>query len=176
MITGNEILKSIENGDIHIEPFNSDFINPNSYDITLNEDIYVSKVDAVLELKKDNSDQFEKITIGEDGYTLLPNRLYIASSNEYTETHAHVPILEGKSSIARLGIEIHRTAGFGDVGFCGKWTLEITTIVPVKIYKDMKIGQISYHEVIGTVGNTYDGKYQHDTGASLSKSYKDFKN
>ncbi|MEO7801507.1 MAG: dCTP deaminase, partial [Ginsengibacter sp.] len=77
---------------------------------------------------------------------------------EYTETHAHVPFLEGKSSTGRLGIDIHATAGKGDVGFCGNWTLEISCKMPVRIYNGMPIGQLIYFPVDGTVREKYNQK------------------
>ena len=73
-------------------------------------------------------------------------------------THAHVPFLEGKSSIGRLGIDIHATAGKGDVGFCNTWTLEISVKQPVRIYARMPIGQLIYFEVSGDIRNYYNKK------------------
>jgi hypothetical protein len=71
---------------------------------------------------------------------------------------AHVPFLEGKSSTGRLGIDIHATAGKGDVGFCGNWTLEISVKQPVKIYKGMPIGQLIYFPVDGEIEVKYNQK------------------
>jgi dCTP deaminase len=83
---------------------------------------------------------------------------YLGVTLEYTETHAHVPFLEGKSSTGRLGIDIHATAGKGDVGFCGNWTLEISVKQPVKIYKGMPIGQVIYFPVEGEIITPYNKK------------------
>ncbi len=91
-------------------------------------------------------DEFE---IPEEGFVLEPNTLYLGVTAEYTESHAHVPFLEGKSSTGRLGIDIHATAGKGDVGFCNAWTLEISCIQPVRIYAGMPIGQLIYFAVEG---------------------------
>ena len=77
---------------------------------------------------------------------------------EYTETHKHVPFLEGKSSVGRLGIDIHATAGKGDVGFCNHWTLEISVNQPVRVYEGMPIGQLIYFEVQGDVKTLYSAK------------------
>ncbi|MEL7064457.1 MAG: dCTP deaminase, partial [Bacteroidota bacterium] len=93
-----------------------------------------------------------------EGYVLQPNTLYLGVTEEYTETHGHVPFLEGKSSIGRLGIHIHATAGKGDVGFCNTWTLEITVAQPVRVYGGMPIGQLIYFEVNGEVLNYYNRK------------------
>ena len=88
----------------------------------------------------------------------MPSKLYLGVTEEYTETHAHVPFLEGKSSIGRLGIDIHATAGKGDVGFCNYWTLEISVRQPVKIYAGMPIGQLIYFVVDGEVEVLYNKK------------------
>ncbi|MEO1385590.1 MAG: dCTP deaminase, partial [Bacteroidota bacterium] len=100
----------------------------------------------------------EEIVIPAEGYVLQPNTLYLGVTEEYTETHGHVPFLEGKSSIGRLGIHIHATAGKGDVGFCNTWTLEITVAQPVRVYGGMPIGQLIYFEVNGEVLNYYNRK------------------
>jgi dCTP deaminase len=84
--------------------------------------------------------------------------LYLGVTKEYTETHSHVPFLEGKSSIGRLGIDIHATAGKGDVGFCNTCTLEISVRHPVKIYAGMPIGQLIYFEIAGDVEIAYSKK------------------
>lgn len=98
------------------------------------------------------------IPIPDRGIVLVPGILYLASTVEYTETHRHVPYLDGRSSAGRLGISIHSTAGRGDVGFCNHWTMEITVAQPVRVYHGMKIGQLTYHLVHGDVANTYANK------------------
>ena len=98
---------------------------------------------------------------------LYPHIFYLGVTAEYTETHEHVPFLEGKSSTGRLGIDIHATAGKGDVGFCGNWTLEISVKQPVRIYKNMPIGQLIYFPVDGNIEVKYnqkkDAKYSGQT-------------
>jgi dCTP deaminase len=79
-------------------------------------------------------------------------------TEEYTETHHTVPFLEGKSSVGRLGIDIHATAGKGDVGFCNHWTLEISCVLPVRVYHGMPIGQLIYFMVDGDINNLYHRK------------------
>ncbi len=92
------------------------------------------------------------------GLCLYPHIFYLGVTQEYTETHAHVPFLEGKSSTGRLGIDIHATAGKGDVGFCGNWTLEISVKQPVKVYKGMPVGQLIYFPVDGEILVKYNQK------------------
>jgi len=144
ILTDGQILEEIEKKTIVIEPFDRSHLGTNSYDVHLGSRLAVYK-DKELDAKKDN--QIEIFDIPEEGYVLQPNELYLGVTQEYTETHNHVPFLEGKSSTGRLGISIHATAGKGDVGFMGSWTLEINSIKPTKVYAGMPIGQLIYFDV-----------------------------
>ena len=155
ILSDGQILAEIEKGNIVIEPFERKQLGSNSYDVKLGKYLAVY-TDRVLDAGKHN--QIEEIVIPEEGYVLQPNTLYLGVTEEYTETHGHVPFLEGKSSIGRLGIHIHATAGKGDVGFCNTWTLEITVAQPVRVYGSMPIGQLIYFEVNGEVLNYYNRK------------------
>lgn len=128
---------------------------------------------------KENNETVEH-EIPEEGFILQPGKLYIASTNEYTETHNAVPKLEGRSSIGRLGLFVHVTAGYGDVGFCGTWTLELVATVPLRIYPNMKICQISYHAITEKPLVSYDkkesAKYSGQDGATASKDFQNFVN
>lgn len=173
ILSSSEILKQKNN--IVIKPFNIKQLNPNSYDLTLNPTMYVYTGD-VLDPKKENSIQV--ITIPEEGYTLQPGEVYIASTNEYTETYNYVPCLADKSSLARLGISTHFNAGFGDNGFRGHWTIEIAVTKPTILYPNMKICQIYYQPVVNRKDSRnkqhlYAGKYQDQTGAVSSRSFQD---
>jgi dCTP deaminase len=110
----------------------------------------------VLDAKKHN--KIKTFEIPEEGFVLMPDTLYLGVTAEYTETLAHVPFLEGKSSVGRLGIDIHATAGKGDVGFCNYWTLEISVKQPVRVYAGMPVGQLIYFEVKGDVLTPYNVK------------------
>ena len=125
-------------------------------------------------MKKDN--EVEKLTIPSNGLVLETNRLYLGRTVEYTETKNLVPMLEGRSSIGRLGLFVHVTAGFGDVGFKGFWTLEIFCIQPVKIYPSVEICQVYYHTIEGEIKNYSSQKYQNNRGIQSSLLFKDFKN
>lgn len=150
-----EILKEMEKGTIKIEPFYPHCMGTNSYDVHLGKTLGMY-VDEVLDAKKHN--QIKKFEIPKDGYVLQPGVFYLGVTLEYTETHAHVPFLEGKSSTGRLGIDIHATAGKGDVGFCNHWTLEISVHKPVRVYAGMPIGQLIYFKVQGEVKTMYHTK------------------
>lgn len=155
ILSDKQILEEIQKGTILIEPYKSNCLGSNSYDVHLSKYLAVYK-DRVLDAKKHN--QIEEIVIPPEGYELQPNTLYLGVTEEYTETHAHVPFLEGKSSTGRLGIDIHATAGKGDVGYCNTWTLEISCIQPVRVYAGMPIGQLIYFNVDGDVQNPYTTK------------------
>ena len=155
ILTDKKILEGIERGDIVIEPFNRSSLGTNSYDVHLGSTLAVY-VDRELDARKHN--QIKYIEIGDEGFVLQPGVLYLGVTQEYTETHNAVPFLEGKSSIGRLGIDIHATAGKGDVGFCNTWTLEISCVQPVRVYPGMPIGQLIYFTVEGEIENYYNKK------------------
>lgn len=155
ILSDKKILQSIEEGQIIIEPFRASCLGTNSYDVHLGKWLAVYK-DRVLDARKHN--EIEHFEIPEDGYVLHPGTLYLGVTEEYTETHNSVPFLEGKSSVGRLGIDIHATAGKGDVGFCNTWTLEISCTQPVRIYRGMPIGQLIYFMVEGDIQNYYNKK------------------
>ena len=94
---------------------------------------------------------------------------------EYTETYGYVPKIDGRSTTGRLGIIVHITAGFGDNGFKGKWTLEITVTHPVIVYPGMEIGQLYYETIEGDTSMSYNGKYQNQQGVQAAKVDKEYK-
>jgi dCTP deaminase len=155
ILSDQEILAGIERGEIVIEPFRRDCLGSNSYDVHLAKYLAVY-LDEVLDAKSHN--RIREILIPPEGLVLQPGTLYLGVTQEYTETHATVPFLEGKSSVGRLGIDIHATAGKGDVGFCNTWTLEISVTMPVRVYEGMPVGQLIYFGVDGNVINPYDRK------------------
>lgn len=155
ILTDQKILENIEKGLIKIEPFDLNCVGTNSYDVHLGQILGVY-LDSVLDAKKHN--RIETFEIPTEGYILTPDNFYLGMTAEYTESHRHVPFLEGKSSVGRLGIDIHATAGKGDVGFCNYWTLEISVKKPVRVYAGMPIGQLIYFEVSGEILTPYNTK------------------
>lgn len=155
ILTDKRILEEIDKGTIKIEPYNRADLGSNSYDVHLGKTLALY-VDEVLDAKKHN--RIEYFDIPDEGFILEPHKFYLGVTLEYTETHAHVPFLEGKSSTGRLGIDIHATAGKGDVGFCGNWTLEISCKQPVRVYHGMPIGQLIYFPVEGEIEIKYNQK------------------
>ena len=170
ILSGKEIQRHIGK-EIIIEPFDQSRVNPNSYNLTLHNELLVYE-NHELDMKKLNPTK--RITIPEEGLVLEPNRLYLGRTNEFTKTEGFVPMLEGRSSTGRLGRFIHVTAGFGDVGFAGYWTLEIFCIQPIRIYPNAEICQIYYHSIEGDYEPYKSGKYQNNTDIQPSLMYKDF--
>ncbi|NJL75695.1 MAG: dCTP deaminase [Saprospiraceae bacterium] len=155
ILSDKKILASIETKEIVIEPFDITNLGTNSYDVHLGKTLAVYK-NRVLDAKQHNA--IEYFSIPSEGIVLQPNTLYLGVTEEYTETHNAVPFLEGKSSVGRLGIDIHATAGKGDVGFCNTWTLEISCTQPVRVYAGMPIGQLIYFTIDGDIMNYYNQK------------------
>lgn len=170
ILSGNEIKRQQGKG-IRIEPFNDAQLNPNSYNLRLFNEL-LTYDNAVLDMKTPNPTTM--LTIPESGLLLEPHKLYLGRTVEYTTTDRYVPMLEGRSSIGRLGLFIHVTAGFGDVGFSGFWTLEIFCVQPIRIYPNVEICQIFYHTIEGDYSLYKSGKYQNNKGIQPSLMYKDF--
>ncbi len=155
ILTDKEIKAAMQRGEIVIEPYDPSCLGTNSYDVHLGKTL-ATYDNRVLDAKKHN--RITPLEIPPEGYVIEPGILYLGVTQEYTETHATVPFLEGKSSIGRLGIDIHATAGKGDVGFCNTWTLEISCVQPVRIYAGMPVGQLIYFKVDGEIENYYNKK------------------
>lgn len=135
LLSGEEIQKNL-GGNIIIEPYHPSQLNPNSYNLRLSNELLVYDTDT-LDMKANNP--VRHLTIPDSGLLLETNKLYLGRTLEYTKTEQFVPMLEGRSSVGRLGLFIHVTAGFGDVGFAGYWTLEMFCIHPIVIYPNVEI-------------------------------------
>lgn len=156
ILTDQDILDKIKEGKILISPFILNNLGSNSYDVTLNKTLATYN-DKNLDCKKDN--RISYFDIPESGYLLNPGEFYLGTINEYSESSGDVvPMLEGKSSLARLGLEIHVTAGFGDIGFKGYWTLEMTVRKPLIIYPNIPIGQLFFITCNDNCINPYNKK------------------
>jgi len=162
ILSDKQILREMDEKSIIVRPFNRKFLGSNSYDVHLGVWLAMYN-EEILDCRKPNAIHYFRIP--KEGLILVPSKLYLGVTEEYTETHKHVPFLEGKSSIGRLGIDIHATAGKGDVGFCNTWTLEISVRQPVQIYAGMPIGQLIYFEISGEV----DIPYSRKKGAKYNK-------
>ena len=176
ILSDKRILEEMDKGTIKVVPYKRECLGSNSYDVHLGANL-ATYDQHELDAKKHNT--ITHFEIPDEGFLLEPNMFYLGVTEEYTETHTHVPFLEGKSSTGRLGIDIHATAGKGDVGFCGNWTLEISVKQPVRVYAGMPIGQLIYFPVDGEIEVKYNekknAKYsgQHNRPVE-SRMYKNF--
>jgi dCTP deaminase len=185
-LTKSAILKAVETGEIVIDPFDPANLSPNSYDVRLSADLLVYDLSqsGCLDMRSDNPTT--ALTLPESGFVLEPGILYIGSTVECATSWRYIPMFEGRSSIGRLGINTHITAGFGDVGWgfergtngeilCHKptWTLEISVVHPVRIYPNARIGQVYFVEPKGEV-EWYHGKYSKQHKPQASRSFLDF--
>src|SRR5208283_3511889 len=169
VLSGHEIERQL-GGNIIIDPFDESRLNPNSYNLTLHDELMVVE-ELVLDMRK--ADRVPRIGIPAEGLVLRPNQLYLGRTAERTETRNLVPMIEGRSSIGRLGLFVHVTAGFGDVGFCGFWTLEIFAVQPVRIYAGVAICQIFYHDICGEYTEYASEKYQNNNDIQPSLLFKE---
>ena len=169
VLSGQEIKRQLGTN-IVIDPFQESRLNPNSYNLTLHNELMVYE-EVVLDMRKAN--RVRRIDIPPEGIVLHPNQLYLGRTFERTETHNFVPMIEGRSSIGRLGLFVHVTAGFGDVGFCGFWTLEMFAVQPVHIYAGVEICQIFYHGIHGDITEYQSDKYQNNTDIQPSLLFKE---
>ena len=171
MILSGKTIQDKLGKEIIIEPFCEKNLNPNSYNLSLHNELMVYE-NYELDMRVEN--KAKTIVIPEEGLLLKPGTLYLGRTAEYTETDKFVPMLEGRSSVGRLGLSVHVCAGFGDVGFKGYWTLEIHCVQPIRIYAGIGICQIYYHSIEGDYAPYISGKYQNNTGTQPSLMYKDF--
>lgn len=174
ILTEKEIEERIGDGKIVIDPYSPDQLNPNSYNLTLHDE-FLMYDEVLLDARRENRYHFEKLP--ESGFVLVPGTLYLGRTVERTHTvEGLVPMIEGRSSIARLGIQIHLAAGFGDTGFDGTWTLELSAVQRVRIYAGLEICQIFWIETKGICNTTYKGKYQGEARILPSLLYKELQN
>lgn len=171
MILSGKEIKNKLGKEIVIEPYNQGQLNPNSYNLRLHNELLVYE-NNVLDMKSEN--KAKKLIIPPEGLVLQTGKLYLGRTVEYTKTEGYVPMLEGRSSIGRLGLFVHITAGFGDVGFSGFWTLEMFCVQPIKIYPEVEICQVFYHSIEGSYDVYKSNKYQNNTGIQPSLLFKDF--
>lgn len=170
ILTGRKIEEEVEEGRITIDPFDRNNINPNSYDFRLGDMIktYRNRIlDAQMPQEVDTHE------IGEEGFVLQTNRVYLGSTKEVMGSRHYVPIIRGRSSIGRLGLFIHITADLIDIGSINRWTLQLHASQPIIIYPGMKIGQVTFWTVTGDI-ELYSGKYGDTMEPQESLIWKDF--
>jgi len=170
ILSGKQIMLEREAGRIVIDPFDETAVNPNSYNFTLSDRLVVYP-DAVLDASVPN--RTEELPIPPEGFTLKANRLYLAATREVMGSEHYAPTFAARSSVARLGLFINLSAPLGDIGFIGRWTLQLYPTHDVIVYTGMQIGQMMWWKTLGDVA-LYDGKYQHADGPRASMLYRSF--
>jgi len=148
ILTGPAICEAIERGDIGIDPFLPIHVNPASIDLRLSPHFMI--YDAyTFDCKK--SVGCSRHTMSEEGLLLAPGQLYLMATLEVLRTDKYVTVIDGKSSAGRLGLSVHQTAGYGDPGYYGQYTLEVSCLMPIVVYPTMRICQARFHELSGPV-------------------------
>tara|TARA_Y100000592_G_C5310820_1_gene240008 strand:- start:53 stop:628 length:576 start_codon:yes stop_codon:yes gene_type:complete len=186
MLSDTDIKSSIKNRDIEISPLIEEYIQPSSVDLRVGSDfrVFENHKYSHIDPKAHQDDLTTLITASiEEPFVLHPGEFVLGTTFEKISlSNKVVARLEGKSSLGRIGLLIHSTAGFVDPGFSGYLTLELSNVanLPIKIYPEMKIGQISFYYLnspseseYGT--ETYGSKYQGQEGPTPSKIHTDFK-
>lgn len=180
ILSGPAIIAARECGDIEIDPFDEKMVNPASVDLTLGSKVLVYRLaprmydapPAVLDSKAPA--ETHELLIPPTGFIVQPGVGYLMHTVERIGSRRYVPILDGKSSLGRLFVQVHATAGYGDPGFFGQWTLEVTVTHPVRLYAGMRIAQMRFH-VLGGEVKLYSGNYKDDAvGPVPSRAWKQF--
>ncbi len=169
LLSGEEIRRRMGD-ELQIDPFDPERLNPNSYNLSLHHELLVYE-EVVLDAASPN--RYRRIEIPADGITLQPNQLYLGRTIEHTETHKLVPMIQGRSSLGRLGLFINPGGAVGDVGYCGTWTIEMHCVQPVRIYPDMQICQIYYLQLLGTCAEYCSDKYQNSRDIQPSLIFRE---
>ena len=156
ILTGSEIQKQVKNGSITIEPFDELLLNPNSYNYRLGKTLRIV-TDELIDPRKEAD--YEELQIPEEGYLLLPNKLYLGSTVEKIGSENFVTSLIGRSSVGRLGMYLQITADLGQLGRAHCWTLEIRVVQPLRVYAGMRIGQVSFWKPTGEIKQLYTEGY-----------------
>ncbi len=170
MILSGEEIRRRQNGQILIDPFDPGRLNPNSYNLSLHYELLVYE-EVVLDSATPN--RYRRLEIPPDGITLQPNQLYLGRTVEHTEAHGLVPMIQGRSSLGRLGLFINPGGSLGHTGYCGTWTLEMHCVQPVKLYRDIQVCQIFYMELVGDCDEYASDKYQNSCDIQPSLLYRE---
>ena len=184
ILSDKSIKEKLKAGEISISPFSQDSLQPASYDLHLDNNIMYFNTDGnnIIDVKKPVDDLMVKTQISDSGFVIEPHQLVLANVIEITGVDSkHVGRLEGKSSLARIGLIIHATAGFLDPGNKLRLTLEMVNLspLPIRIYAGMKIAQIAFEELDTPCEKPYgskslNSKYSGDLTVQASRMWKNF--
>ena len=154
ILTGPAIKSAVRRGDAFLDPFDEADLNPNSYNYHLADSLLVLGVGGT---------PVREVWLSKRGYVLKPGKVYLGATLERIGSDRYVTLLLGRSSIGRLGIFLNVTADLGHLGSCSHWTLELTTVQPVRVYPGMKIGQVAFWLTDDKSSHRYCGRYHRDS-------------
>jgi dCTP deaminase len=185
ILSDRSLREAIETGRIVIEPFDPDLVQPSSIDVRVDRlfRVFRNHTAGVIDVKRDTRALTELVEIPEDGVFMLhPGEFVLGSTLERVAVPDDlVGRVEGKSSLGRLGLLIHSTAGFVDAGFDGHITLELANVasLPITLYPGMKIGQVSFMQMTTPAERPYGkgatgSKYQGQRGPTPSRYFENF--
>lgn len=184
IFSDRSIREAIESGAIQIDPFEPTHVQPSSVDLRVGDGfrVFVNHKYSEIDPRSPQDDLTQLVEVGNDAFMLHPGEFVLGSTLERVKLGEDVVArLEGKSSLGRLGLLIHSTAGFVDPGFEGHITLELSNVatLPIAIYPGMKIGQISFYQMTTPADFPYGSpelgsKYQGQSGPTASRSHRDF--
>jgi deoxycytidine triphosphate deaminase len=173
ILTGHEIQRLHKTGIITIDPFNEANVNPNSYNLTLGDRLTRYMIPVGRKLDPREPCPTVDVEKYDGGWTLYPGVLYLGHTVERTGSDYYVPMIETRSSFARLGLSSHLSAGFGDLGFCGQFTLELTVVHPLILQPGNTICQLVFMHPLGKIDRLYAGRYQYQYGPTASRIHQD---
>jgi dCTP deaminase len=178
MLSGPEIEAEVDRGNIRISPFDRRWVGPNSVDLHLGDRLcsYARrqgrrKVRGVwaIDSRAPAPPLRDVKPLKDGGWLLLPGVLYLGHTLETTWARGFVPVLDGRSSLGRLGVFCHITAGLGDDEWEGQWTTEHTVVEPVILYPGDRLFQLTFTRVDGAERRPYPGRYQFQAGVTPSR-------
>jgi dCTP deaminase len=185
LLSDRDILAEIDAGRVALDPFDPGMIQPSSIDVRLDKffRVFDNHKYPHIDPAADQSDLTREIEVlDDDAFILHPGEFVLGSTYELVTLPDDIAArLEGKSSLGRLGLMTHSTAGFIDPGFSGHVTLELANVatLPIKLYPGMKIGQVCYFRLTSPAQNpygsaTYGSRYQGQRGPTASRSHANF--
>jgi deoxycytidine triphosphate deaminase len=173
ILTGHEIQVQHKIGHITIDPFDPKNINPNSYNLTLGYRLTRHMIPVGRKLDPREPCHTVDVEKYEGAWTLYPGVLYLGHTVERVGSDHYVPMIETRSSFARLGLSSHLSAGYGDLGFCGQFTLELTVVHPLILRPGDTICQLVFVQPLGKIDQLYEGRYQYQYGPTASRIHQD---
>ncbi len=184
ILSDRDIIKRVRQGTLVIDPFREEHVQPSTVDLQLESKVRIFNNFelGVIDLRQ-KDDPTKEVKIGKKGFIIHPNEFLLGSTVERFKIPLDLAAkIEGRSSLGRLGLIIHATAGYVDPGFSGDITFEISNIsrTPIKIYAGMRIAQICFFQMSSPVEHPYGSKklgskYQGQKGPTSSRAWKDFK-